>query len=170
MISLLLAFALMCLFSGAQSTSPVNQIKAVFLFNFTQFINWPPTSYGGATSPFVIAVLGNDPFGAYLESVVENEKVEGRRITVQRYTDLKDVKQCHILFINKENAGELAKEMGSRSILTVSDTGNFARDGGIIGFYLDNNKIRLQINTKAARAANLTISSKLLRLANIIDN
>ncbi|HET7898535.1 MAG TPA: YfiR family protein [Flavisolibacter sp.] len=158
------------LFSPAQAPTAANQIKAVFLYNFTQFVNWPPSSLGNSNTPFVIGVLGTDPFGSYLENVVEGERVEGHPIVVQRFADAKEVRYCQILFINKSNAAEIAKNLNNDGMLTVSDAENFATGGGMIRFYLENNKIRFQINTRAARAANLTISSKLLRLASVLDN
>lgn len=156
--------------SKAQTPTAANQVKAVFLFNFTQFVTWPPQAFAGNNGQFVIGVLGNDPFGSYLEKVVEGERVAGHPIVVQRYSEAKDIRQCHILFINKGNTAEVTGELRYPGLLTVGDKENFARDGGIIGFYLENNKLRLQINTKTAKAANLSISSKLLRLANVIDN
>ena len=80
-----------------------------------------------------------------------------------------DVRNCHLLFINKENPRDVLTELSGNAILTVGDRENFVRSGGMIGFYLDKNKIRFYINTKTARAANIDISSKLLRLANVIE-
>jgi hypothetical protein len=166
---LLLLFFFAALAGKAQQPSAVNQIKAVFLYNFTQFVTWPPTAFVNDNSPFVIGVLGSDPFGTYLEKVVEGEKVSGRPIVIRRYSHVNEVKNCHILFVTRENTGDAVRELNGRSVLTVSDKQNFARDGGMIGFYLEKNKIRLQINPKTAKEANLAISSKLLRLANLVD-
>lgn len=166
---LLLLFSVGFATSHAQPLSTANQVKAVFLFNFTQFVSWPSFAFDGNTSPFVIGVLGSDPFGAYLDKVVEGERVGNHPIVVQRYTDIKEAKNCHILFINKNNPAEVIKALDNQSVLTVSDAEQFAAEGGIIRFYVENNRIRLQINEKAARAANLIISSKLLRLANVIS-
>jgi hypothetical protein len=168
--ALMLLLVLAGLLSQAQAPTAVNQVKAVFLFNFTQFVSWPPFSFSGSKSPFVIGVLGTDPFGTYLDKVVEGEQVDGHPIVVKRYDDATAAKDCHILFINKNNPAETLKEVGNEAVLTVSDADNFARKGGMIRFYVENNKIRLQINARAAKEANLSISSKLLRLANVINN
>lgn len=165
-----LLFLFATVFAKAQTPTAAYQVKAVFLFNFTQFVNWPPASFEGGTSPFVIAVLGSDPFGSYLEKVIENERVGNHPIKLVRFADAKEVHDCHILFVNKITPAETLKDFNRQSMLTVGDTDNFARDGGIIRFYEENHKLRLQINATSARAANLTISSKLLRLADVIDN
>lgn len=146
------------------------QVKAVFLYNFSQFVEWPSTAFSSSNDPFVIGILGNDPFGSYIDETVAGENMMGHPMVVQRYHDVKDITDCHILFIN--TGGDIAQvltALGNRSILTVSDDNNFAKKGGMIRFFTINNKVRLRINPAAAKAANLTISSKLLRLAEIVD-
>lgn len=155
------------LFAKAQTPTTANQVKAVFLFNFSKFVTWPPGTT--ANTPFVIGILGNDPFGSYIDRVVEGEKVDGQPIVVQRYDDVKDIKTCHILYINKSNGAEIARSLSGRNILTVGDGDNFATSGGIVRFYEDNHHLRLQINVRQAKAADVQISSKLLRLANVIE-
>jgi hypothetical protein len=167
------AFLIVCCLVYAQATAqaPVReyQVKAVFLYNFTQFVEWPPSAFNGTNAPFVIGILGPDPFGGFLDETVAGEKMNGHPMVVQRYTDLKDAMACHILFINLPNQSEVLTGLNNRSTLTVSDKDNFARIGGMIRFFTEKNKIRLQINPSAAKAANLIISSKLLRVAEIIE-
>ena len=117
----------------------------------------------------MIGVLGDDPFGSYLDDAVRGERVNGRPLKVERYRRLDDVKTCHILFISKSEASRLKQDIDglkAKPILTVSEINDFARKGGIIQFVgTRDGKIRLRINVDAAKAARLTISSKLLRPA-----
>lgn len=152
----------------AQTPSTANQLKAVFIYNFTQFVDWPSSVFSSNSSPFVIGVLGHDPFGSYLESVVEGEKYGSHPIVVQRYKSLKEINTCHILYVN-EDASSAIKDLKNRSILTVGDQDDFATSGGMIRFFLEKSKIKLQINLGAAKAANLTISSKLLRVSDVVN-
>lgn len=148
------------------------EIKAAFLFNFTQFVEWPTTSFSDPQAPLVIGVFGQDPFGAYLEEIIAGEKVNGHPLVVQRYHQLDEIKTCHVLFVNVTQSDQLDQILASlreKNILTVGDVNNFARKGGVIRFFTENNKMRLQINLEAAKAADLTISSKLLRLADILN-
>lgn len=159
----------LCLFCSAASaqTNTATQLKAAFLYNFAKFVTWPPAN---TNSPqFVIGILGQDPFGSFLEQLVEGEKVGNQSIVIQRYTDASEIRNCHILYINKQNGADVAKSLDNRSILTVGEGDEFAQAGGIIRFYFTQNKIRLRINLKHARAASLQISSKLLRLADVIE-
>jgi hypothetical protein len=148
------------------------QLKAVFLFNFAQFVEWPPQAFTDPRTPLIIGVLGEDPFGAFLDDTVRDERVNNRPLAVQRYRRVEDIKSCHILFISRSETGRLEQifaGLKGRSVLTVSDVVGFAQHGGMIRFVTEKNKIRLRINLEAAKAANLTISSKLLRPAEIIN-
>jgi hypothetical protein len=158
--------------SHAQAPTPAEyQLKAVFLFNFAQFVEWPPEAFQGSHAPLIIGVLGEDPFGVYLDETVRGEKVNDRPLVVQRYRRIDEMKACHILFISRSEANQLEPIITSlkgRHILTVGDAVGFAQRGGIIRFVTEKNKIRLRINLEAAKAAHLTISSKLLRPADIV--
>lgn len=147
------------------------QVKAVFLFNFAQFVEWPPAAFAGANSPIVIGVLGENPFGTYLDETLRGEEVNNRPLEVQRYQRVDEIKTCHILFISPsetERYDQIFARLQGRSILTVGDTEGFATRGGMIRFLTEQNRIRLRVNVGAAKAAGLTISSQLLRAAEIV--
>ena len=147
------------------------QIKAVFLFNFAQFVEWRPADFADANSPIVIGVLGADPFGAYLDETVMGEKVDNRPLTVERYRTVDEIKACHILFISRSETNRLLpilSGLNGRNVLVVGDSDNFVQRGGMIQLANAQNKVRLIVNAEAAKAANLTISSKLLRSAEVV--
>lgn len=144
------------------------QIKATFLYNFTQFVQWPDTAFSEAESPLVIGVLGQDPFGSYLDETVKGKMIDNHPLVIQRYKKVEDVKGSHILFIGhkkNEDAMHALKHLSTQPVLTVSDVDGFARMGGMIQFINDSGRIRLLVNVSAATDANLVVSSKLLRLA-----
>jgi YfiR/HmsC-like len=159
--------------SSAQSTvAREYQVKAVFLFNFAEFVDWPPAAFGDAQSPLIIGVLGEDPFGSYLDEAVRGEKVNNRPLVVRRFQRVEDVTACHILFVGFRDHDQLERALSGlkgRSILTVGDADDFSRLGGMIRFVMENNRIHLRINLGAAREAGLMISSKLLRPAEIVS-
>ena len=147
------------------------RVKAGFLFNFLQFVEWPERAFSAAQAPIVIGVLGEDPFDGYLDELVQGEKVGERPIVVRRFRRGEDIAECHILFISGSEAGQFANIMpalAGRSILTVGDGDGFVRAGGMVRFAIENGKIRLRINPDAAKASGLAISSKLLRLATLV--
>jgi hypothetical protein len=156
----------------AQAQSPSRaELEAAFLYKFIAYVDWPPQTLDGPEAPFVIGVLGNDPFGKILDDNVAGEKVRGHSIEVRRYRSMNEVNRCQILFIASSEAPKLQSildKIKGRSILTVSDLPDFARAGGMVGFVSQNNKIRFQINHDAALQAKLSISAKLLQLAQIV--
>jgi hypothetical protein len=147
------------------------QVKAVFLFNFAQCVDWPAEAFPRPDAPFVIGVLGQDPFGAQLDEVVRGETVNSRPLVVERYRDVAQIRACNILFIGSTEAGhleEIVAALKGRSILTVGDADPAGQRGVMIRLVTENNKVRLRIDVAAAKAGNLTISSKLLRPAEIV--
>jgi hypothetical protein len=169
---LLLTVALLAAGSARAIAGPSEyQVKAVFLFNFTQFVDWPPQAFPGPDAPFVIGVLGEDPFGPQLDQVVRGEMVNDRPLVIERYRSVAEIRDCNILFIgNTENGhlDEILAALKGRSILTVGDADPRGQRGVMIRLVNENNRIRLRIDVAAAKAGNLTISSKLLRPAEIV--
>jgi hypothetical protein len=148
-----------------------NQVQAVFLFNFSRFVEWPAQAFAAPNDPFVIGIVGSDPFGARLDEAVHNEQINGHPLTVRRYRSVSEVDNCQILFIDRSEIGHLGQILAAldhHSTLTVSQADGAAQRGVMIQFATENSRIRLRINVESARAAGLTISSKLLRPAEIV--
>jgi uncharacterized protein DUF4154 len=159
--------------TAAQSPAvPGYQVKATFLYQFTQFVDWPQESFPPGQTSLAIGVLGQDPFGAFLDEVVRGEKAKDRPLTVQRFRRLEDVKNCQLLYVSASEAArteEIVAAFKGQSILMVGDADGFADRGGMVQFVGQGNRIRLRINLEAAKAARLTISSKILRPATVIN-
>jgi uncharacterized protein DUF4154 len=157
------------------SDSPEYLIKAGFIYNFAKFVEWPAAAFAQPDSPIVIGILGIDPFGTLIDEIVKNKKIGARGFVVKRLkwgTDLKELKECKILFVgDSENAhvDELVQILKTLPILTVGETPGFAQRGGVIRFVLEDNRVRFEVNVDAAHQADLTISSRLLTLARIIQ-
>src|SRR3979409_113476 len=149
-------------------------IKAGFIYNFAKFVEWPTAAFAQPDSPIVIGILGTDPFGNLIDRIVENKKIGARGLVVKRLrwgTDLKDLKECKILFVGASERGhldELMQVVKGLPILTVGETPGFAERGGVIRFVLEDNRVRFEVNVEAAHQAELNISSRLLTLAKII--
>jgi hypothetical protein len=141
------------------------EIKAVFIYNFTQFVQWPEESFQSPEEKFVIGVLGENVFGKSLEEAVAGEHYQSRPIVVEYYTTLKDIRKCHILYVgSRTNTGKVP---GNGAVLTVGERDDFMAQNGLLRFFNEGNKTRIEINQSKAAASGLTISSKLLRLATI---
>jgi hypothetical protein len=164
--------AAMVLASAPPRAAPSEyQVKAVFLFNFARFVDWPAMTYVSADAPFAVCVYGDDPFGVDLDSVVRGESVDGRPMVVRRPRDPRELAQCQIVFIAGSADRELETVVATldrRATLTVSDLEGAARRGAMVRMMNVGGRIRLRINLDAVRAAHLTVSSNLLRAAEVI--
>ncbi|HTR82092.1 MAG TPA: YfiR family protein [Bacteroidota bacterium] len=169
--------ASICIFRSsiahAQTSKEVEyRFKAVYILNFLQFVEWPDSAFPNQDAPIVLAVLGEDPFGKVLDETVQSEKIGARSIVVKRFHSLGEFSPCQVLFVSsseKESFHSVLRRIGDSSTLTVSDMDDFGGQGGGIGFFMDNNKLRFEINMQALKVADLKASSKLLRLARVIN-
>jgi hypothetical protein len=168
----MLSLAALLVMPGYGAAAPSEyQVKAVFLFNFSRFIEWPDSAFADAQAPFVVGVFGHDPFGPDLDAVVKGETVNGRPLVVRRVRNAADAANCQILFIHRsENRrlDEVVAALARRHTLTVSDLPGTAQRGVMIRLVTEQGRVRMRINVESARAADLTINSNLLRSAEIV--
>jgi hypothetical protein len=146
------------------------QLKAVFLYRLSLFITWPKDAFKDSNQPFVIGILGEDPFGPHIDKVVQNERVKKRPIQVRRFARIDDVlkEPCQILFISKTYRNqwpELIHKLDKHAMLTVSDMAQFSQMGGMVNIWTQNSRIRIDVNSYETRRAGLIVSSKLLKVA-----
>ena len=155
---------------GSQ-TSVEYQVKAGFLGNFAKFVHWPKAFLPESRAPYVIGILGVDPFGAIIDHAIEGFTIGGRPVTVKRFDDLSAYEFCHILFISRSQKAylnDIILTLQQVPTLTVSEMSGFCQKGGMINFILVESNIRFEINPGAAQKAGLKLSSSLLSLARAI--
>lgn len=163
----LLAASLAC---AVAAPDREHRVKAVFLFNFAQFVVWPDSVFQDSTAPLVVGILGDDPFNSYLDDVVRGEKVARRPIQIKRFRRIEDVKDCQVLFISSSEArrmNEILPALKQKRILTVGESEPFFAHGGMVNFVTEAGKIRLRINLGEVQESGLVVSAKLLRLADV---
>ncbi len=147
------------------------QVKAAFLYNFTKFVDWPPQPGNLGQKPFAICVIGDDPFRGGLETIVEGKSVNGQVLEVRHVKKIDDAQDCRIAFISsseKVRFRPILDGLRGSGVLTVGDTKGFAEMGGVINFTLVDNHVHIEINPEAAKVQKLKISSRLLRVAQIV--
>jgi hypothetical protein len=158
-------------FSGlnAQAPPPTEyEVQAAYLSNFGRFVEWPARAGANERDPFYVCVLGPDPFGLLLDAALKGETIGSAPMAARRIASSSDAANCRIVFVNSTKDSELKNILATLKTfkaLTVSDTFNFTRQGGMIQFVLEGNKVRFEINLAAAQAAGLTLSSQLLKVA-----
>jgi|WetSurSiteA1Bulk_404760.scaffolds.fasta_scaffold09845_2 hypothetical protein len=156
---------------GDKPTLSEQQVKAAFLYYFIKFIDWPQEAFPDKNSPILVGVIGDDSLGRELEQSLRNKTINGRELVLRQIGWPGDLKGYHILLLcaseAKSTPAVLASVKGS-PVLTVGEIDRFGEQGGIINFYIEEKKVRFEINIDAAKNSRLKISSQLLSLAKII--
>jgi hypothetical protein len=143
-------------------------VKAAFLYHFAQFVEWPQEAFKDAYSPLTYCTMGEDPFHGSLDASLQGKTIGARSVRVLHLKQAREIPGCHILFVGateKRFLPGIFSIAKMNSILTVGESEHFVQEGGMIGFLLEENKIRFEVNLEAAQNAQLKISSKLLALA-----
>ncbi len=152
----------------AQKSSPTeNEVESAYLYNFGKFVEWPAKA-SSIGEFFTVCVLGDDTFGATLETTIAGESIEGKKVLVKRVAKPQDAVSCRILFIGSSQHSrvkEILAELDDTSVLTVSDMPEFTRRGGMIQFVVEANRVRFEVNLTSAERSGLTLSSQLLKVA-----
>ncbi len=167
----LVVWLVVCLLSivpAVAQTASEREVKAAMLYSFTKFVEWPAGSLPDPKTPVSICVLGRDPFGPVLDQAVADRSVSGRPVQIQRAQKPAELKRCQVLFVSsseRKKIEELLQALPPTGLLTVSDMDQFTRAGGVVGFVLEDNKVRFEVNLTAADRARLKISARLLKLA-----
>jgi YfiR/HmsC-like len=173
LLASLLSFMGAPLARAQEGASGEYQLKAAFLFNFAKFIDWPSTSFPNPQSPFVVCILGTDPFGHVIDEVLKGKAIADRPVAIERIKTIAQVRQCQMVFVSQSESFHLANIVqGTHGacVLLVGEADGFAEAGGTIQFALEDDHVRFLINPDAAARAGLKVSSKLLSLARVIHD
>jgi len=147
------------------------EVKAGFLYNIINFVTWPPDAFAGATDPVRVCVVGTDPFGRLLDRAIEGGTANRRPIVANRIANPNDIAACHLVFLpggNTERIDRAVRAAAQHPVLTVGETADFLRRGGMIAFVIDGGRVRFDINLPAATSRGLMLSSRLLQVARTV--
>lgn len=155
----------------SQSESQEYALKAAFIEKLCRFIDWSNDDSGADSSQFVIAVLGKNPFGDFLEKLAASQRIKGRTVKVAYYSNVSEIKGCNVIFIpgtEKSRLKQIIEYTKSQPVLLVADTEGFAKQGVHINFYQSGETLRFEINREAALDSGLRIRSRVLKHARIV--
>lgn len=146
------------------------QVKSAFVLNFLKFVEWPALPEDGADTPFTLCIFGDDLFGSALD-LVKGRAIGGRKIVVRSLRSLSGLKHCRAVYVSasqRDQVKAIADFARNHHILTIGDTEKYARNGVMINMYLQDDKVRFEVNVDEAREARLRIDARLLNLAVIV--
>jgi hypothetical protein len=172
--SAILLFLLTPVFTRAQSDySAEYPVKLAFLYNFTKFVEWPAEAYPSPEAPLNICLVGQDPFGYDIEHALRSRTVGNHPVALLKFKPGQNLKGCHVVFVSADSDKRsiaIVADLGSSDTLTVGESQDFARNGGMIRFMIEENKVRFEVNLEATKKTHLRISSELLALARIVKS
>ena len=145
------------------------QVKAVFLYNFTKYVDWPAPSQGSSAT-IRLCVPANPAFLTVVREVVRDEVVNGRPLNALGLDGLDAARDCDILWVGQTGTPDATAWINAvrgRQTLTVGE-GRLV-EGLVIAFVRDQDRLRFDINRAAASKQNLSISSRLLGLARRVE-
>lgn len=149
-------------------------LKALYIYNFATYVDWPQAALADPKAPFIIGVLGDSPIDETLNQIAASKQIAGRKIVVERFVSINDIKPCQILFVPRSVSVAQQRQvidlLKNRPVLLVGESDGFASIGGDINFFIQSNRIRFEINLTAMRQKELKASSKLLAMAKIVDH
>lgn len=172
-------FLLLALLLTAPGAADIleDQVKAAFLYNFTNFVEWPPHAWSKDDAPIIISIIGNDDLASLLEKTVAGRKGRGRSFQIQRFPCWPDqaapLRGSHLVYIDSlgtATSDRITADLAGNAVLLVGNGNEFARRGGMIQFRREGDRIIFDINRQAAEKAGLKISSRLYKVARIIDD
>jgi hypothetical protein len=148
------------------------RVKAAFVFNFARYVEWPDTAFADERSPYVIGVYGRSDLAEAIEETLRGKAVHGRSVTVRRFSRAEPVGQpLHLLVVARGEPVDLrtlASATPGSPVLTVGDSEGFCQRGGAIDFYLEDGKVRFEMNLDVIEHLGLRVSSSLMRLGRLV--
>jgi hypothetical protein len=143
-------------------------VKAASLYAFGRYVTWPESAFAADDSPFVIGVVGANPFGNALELIATKKTINGRAIAIRQLDSPEQAAECHVVFVPRATPAELEQTLVGRTsghpILLVGESPGFANRGGIINFYLSGGHVRFELNPERGSQSYLSLDAKLLSL------
>jgi hypothetical protein len=148
------------------------EVKAAFLLNFVRLIEWPASAFSDDDTPYVLGVFADDPFQGALEAVLEGSSIAGRPLRTMRIDSPRDAQRCHLVFVPASQTKQLStlkRAVAEAPVLLVTEGEDLARRGAAISFYQEGDRVRFEVNRQAAQRVKLKPSSRLLRLARLVE-
>jgi hypothetical protein len=163
------------LVSAQDRVVPEYRVKAFLLSNFSSAtaLEWPAGAFTGPDAPFVVGVLGADPFKDELEAAYRGFKAQGRDVKILRTSELADLKTCHMVFVpsaESKRSAEVLDAVRGRPVIVVGESPGFAASGGMLNFFTEEGRLRFELNRDALARTGVSARAQFLRLARIVKD
>lgn len=156
----------------ADNSDMGEKLRAAYIFNFIQFVEWPERAFEDSSDPIIVGVFSGSRLTAALTEIVRGEMINDRPITVRELSRPDQAVGCHVVVMWLAEEAIITRVLTSLKgspALTIGESDGFAERGGAINFFVTQNKLRFSINPAVIKTNELKVSSRLLRLGTIVD-
>lgn len=167
-LAIIAACCTIAILASAQPPVSEYSVKAAYLFNFGKFVRFTSAEGVESRPTFDLCIIGEDPLGRSLDEITANEKLDGKPVRVARLKSAEEARGCGIAYISAAEGSRVDSDLQAlrgHEVLTVSDSNDFLRHGGMIQFVNVAKHVRFAVNLEAAHKAHISLSSELLRVA-----
>lgn len=167
---LLSGLFLMATFPALANTAEAD-IKVAFVYNFMKLVEWPATAFASGNSSFELCLLDNNALEGHLKTL-DGHAAQGRVIHVRNLNRPSDWANCHVLYVDAASIlhpSFALKPLGNAAVLTVSDAPGFIQKGGMIGLFVEDNRVQFSVNLGVTQQAGLKMSARMLQLAHTVS-
>jgi hypothetical protein len=155
----------------AQAPMAESQVKAMFVYNFLKFVEWPPDLSVGLKDPFVVLIIGEGATADATERFLESKTIEDRPVVVRRTEWDQSLAGVRAAFVVEQDSKKLHRILNAAAaagVLTIGEGESFTTRGGVIALLVHDRRVRFDVDTSAAQSAGLRVSSKLLALTRAV--
>jgi hypothetical protein len=155
----------------AQTPTSESEVKAMFVYNFLKFVEWPVYASVDAKDPFIVLIIGEGATADATERFLESKTIGERPLIVRRIRWDESLAGVRAAFVVERDAKKLHRILDAAAaagVLTIGEGEGFTTSGGVIGLLVEDRKVRFDVDTAAAQTAGLRVSSKLLALTRVV--
>jgi hypothetical protein len=148
-----------------------NIIKAAYIERITRFIEWPVKDSNLSHDSFVIGVYGETDFYNTLTDVFKEKPIKAHNVAVILIKNPEQINTCNLCYISEKAKPLISKFVdaaNSSGVLLISGTTDFCKEGVHINFYLEDEKLKFEINEKSINSAGFKVSYLLMKNTRII--
>lgn len=149
-----------------------NTIKAVYIERITRFVEWPDKDNKVIHDRFVIGVYGENEFYNTLTEVFKDKSIKDLKVNVIQIKNPGQISSCNLCYLSgkaKSDIREFVNQAAASGVLLVSETPNFSEEGVHFNFYIEDEKLKFEINHRSTDLAGFKVSYLLMQNNRIIQ-
>lgn len=155
-------------FNRAEAIDTSELIRASIIEKIVRFIEWPTSAH----AQFNLCVADKTPLLSAIQTYYANSSINNKPVNISIINNLQEFNDCQIIYLDDEQANDLAsilKIIRSNTILIVAEKKDAVLQGAHLGFFIEDDRLHIEVNRKALTNSGFKVSYHLLKEARIVD-